>query len=327
MTDLNELQIFVHVARTRSFTAAAKRLELPKSTVSRCLNRLETRLGIQLVERTTRRVALTEEGRIYFDRCEHLLEEAEQADLEIGALQAKPRGTLRVGAPGIFARSVLGPALAEFLAMHRDLRVHLHLLEAGSREKPMDVIIRPGPLEDSGFLVKPLFKIRIALYASPSYLQGRSIPDSPAALREHNCIITSCAELSDGGDAAVWRLRRGLEMKEIRVESRVRVPDPAITRHLAVAGVGVALLSRAAAGRDVESGRLVHLLPDWEPDPVKLHALYASRLASSPKVRTFVQFLKERFSGDFWESAAPTLPGIARSRSAAAIAVARASLD
>jgi DNA-binding transcriptional LysR family regulator len=297
MTDLNELQIFVQVAQTQSFTTAAKRLGMPKSSVSRSLYRLEARLGIRLVARTTRRVALTEEGQIYLERCERVLEEAEQADIEIGALQAKPRGTLRVGAPGIFARSILGPALGEFLAQYPDVRIHLQQLDTYPRESALDVIIRPGPLQDSGLLVKPLFQVRIAVYASPTYLQNRTVPDSPAALREHSSIATNCGGFGDAGDATVWRLRRGSEIREVAVESRVAVPDPAITHQLAVAGAGVALISQSAVKRDVELGRLVRLLPDWEPDPVELYALYSARLSSSPKVRAFVQFLKECFSG------------------------------
>jgi DNA-binding transcriptional LysR family regulator len=322
MTDLNELQIFVQVANAQSFTTAAERLELPKSTVSRAIRSLETRLGVRLIERTTRRVALTEEGRIYFDRCERVLEEAEQAEIEIGALQAKPRGTLRVGTPGIFARYVLGPALGEFLAAYPEVRVHLQSLDAIVRERPLDVVVRPGPLEDSGFLVKPLLKIRIAVYASPSYLKSRGIPESPAAIREHSCIVTNCAGFADGNDAAIWRLRRGTEVKEVRVEPRVSVPDPAITQQLALTGVGVALLSQSAARRDVEQGRLMRLLPDWEPEPVELHALYASRLSSSPKVRAFVQFLKGRFTGDSFHDLARIFSGsvTAPSQSPATIA-------
>jgi DNA-binding transcriptional LysR family regulator len=297
-SDLNELQIFAQVAKTQSFTTAAERLALPKSSVSRSIHRLEARLGVRLIERTTRRVALTEEGQIYFDRCERVLEEAEQAEIEIGALQAKPRGTLRVGAPAIFARLVLGPALGEFLAMYPEMRVHLQSLDGLSRERPLDVVVRPGPLDDSGMLVKPLFQIRIAVYASPLYLKNRIAPDSPGALREHSCIVTNCAGFADANDAAVWSLRRGTEVREVRVQSRVSVPDPAISHQLALTGVGVALLSQSAARWDVEEGRLVRLLPDWEPEPVELHAVYASRLTSSPKVRAFVQFLKQQFSGD-----------------------------
>jgi DNA-binding transcriptional LysR family regulator len=314
MTDLNELQIFVQVAKAQSFTTAAKRLELPKSSVSRSLHRLEARLGVRLVDRTTRRVALTEEGRIYFERCERVLEEAEQAEIEIGALQAKPRGMLRVGAPGIFARLVLGPALAEFLALYPNVRVYVQSLEAISRERPLDVIVRPGPLEDSGLLVKPLFTIRTAVYASPLYLKGRGVPDSPPALREHSCVVTNCAGFADNHDAAIWRLRRGADVKEVRVESRVNVPDPAITQQLAVSGAGVAILSQAAVRRDVEQGRLIRILPDWEPEPVELHALYSARLSSSPKVRAFVQFLKDRFTGNTLHDIAQILAGNVDSR-------------
>jgi DNA-binding transcriptional LysR family regulator len=297
MKDLNELQVFVQVSNAQSFTLAASRLGLPKSSVSRAIVRLEARLGVRLVERTTRKVALTEAGEIYLDRCQRVLEEAEQADLLMGALQATPRGRLRVGAPVAFARSILGPILGEFLALYPELRLHVQLLggEAPAREKSLDVVIRPGPLEDSGLLVKPLMRIRLAAYASPRYLETRDIPDSPAALRQHSCITTSCGAFGEPADSAVWRLRRGSDLLEVRLDPRVSVSDPTINHQLALDGVGVALLSQSVARVDVEQGRLVRLLPDWEPDPVELHAVYPSRLHSSPKVRAFLQFLREHF--------------------------------
>jgi len=297
--DLNELQIFVQVSRTQSFTLAAKHLRLPKSSVSRSIKNLETRLGVRLIERTTRSVALTEAGELYLDRCRRMLEEAEQADLLIGVLQAKPRGRLRVGAPVAFARFVLGPVLGDFVALYPEVRLHMQLLTGGAsfRESGLDVVIRPGPLEDSGLLVKPLMKIRIGIYASPRYLEHNDAPDSPADLRQQSCILANCGGPGEPADSAVWRLRRGPDLQEVRVEPRVSVPDPTINHQLAVAGVGVALLSQSAARADVEQGRLVRLLPDWEPDAVELHAVYPSRLNSSPKVRAFLQFLRERFDG------------------------------
>jgi DNA-binding transcriptional LysR family regulator len=296
MTDLNELQFFAQVAKTHSFTMAAQRLGVPKSSVSRAVRRLESRLGVRLVERTTRSVALTEVGEVYLDRCQRVLEEAEQADLAVGALIAKPHGKLRIGAPAIFARSILGPILGEFLATYPEVRLHLYLLggEASLRERGLDLVIRPGPLEDSGLLAKPLLRIRLGVYASPHYLKHRAIPDSPAALRQQSCITMGCGTLGEPGDSAIWRLRRGSELKEVRMESRASVPDPAINLQLALAGVGVVLLAQSIARPDVEQGRLVRLLPDWEPDPVELHALYSSRLSSSPKVRVFLEFLQER---------------------------------
>jgi DNA-binding transcriptional LysR family regulator len=300
MTNLNELQFFVHVSQTQSFTGAAKRLGVPKSSVSRTIQRLERRLGVRLVERTTRRVALTEVGELYLDHCRRVMEEAEQADLAVGALQAKPRGTLRVGAPVAFARSIMGPSMGDFLAMYPELRMHLQLLngDESPRAGSFDVIVRAGPLEDSGLLVKPLMRIRLGAYASPAYLKRRKTPESPAALAQQSCITMTCGTFGEPGDFAMWRLRRGGELKEVRVDARVSVPDPTINHQLALAGTGVALLAQSVVRADVEEGRLVRLLPEWEPEPVELHALYPSQLNSSPKVRAFLQFLRERFGAE-----------------------------
>jgi DNA-binding transcriptional LysR family regulator len=128
MTDLNELPFFVQVANTTSLTVAAKRLGVPKSSVSRAIGRLEARLGVRLMARTTRSVTLTEAGEVYLDRCQRVLEEAEQADLAVGALLAKPRGRLRLAAPVPFVRSILAPILGEFLDAHPELRLQLQLL-------------------------------------------------------------------------------------------------------------------------------------------------------------------------------------------------------
>jgi DNA-binding transcriptional LysR family regulator len=301
VTNLNELQFFVQVSQTQSFTKAAKLLGVPKSTVSRAILRLENRLGVRLVERTTRKVALTEMGELYLNRCRRVMEEAEQADLAIGALQVMPRGLLRVGAPVAFARSILGPSMGDFLTMYPELRLRLELLNGGesSRDGALDVLIRAGALEDSGLLMKPLMRIRLGAYASPGYLKSHKLPECPADLRQLSCITTSCDTPGEPGDFTTWRLRRNAELEEVRVDARVSVPDPTINHQLAVQGAGVALLAQSIVQADIEQGRLMRVLADWEPDPVELHALYPSRLDSSPKVRAFLQFLRERFGGEF----------------------------
>jgi len=295
MTDLNELQFFAQVAKEQSFTMAAKRLDVPKSSVSRAVQSLENRLGLRLITRTTRRVALTEAGAIYLERCHRVLEEAELADDMMGALQAKPRGRLRIGAPAMFVRAILGRMLGEFMAHFPDLRVHLKLIggEESGRENDFDVVIRAGPLEDSGLLAKPLLEIRTAAYASPGYLADHEPPDSPDALRLHRCITVGCGPQGEQADSALWRLGCGTVRREVRVTAHASVPDPVVSRQLAIAGVGITLLSQPLARADVERGHLVRVLPDWEPDPVELHAVYPSPLHSSPKVRVFLQFLRE----------------------------------
>jgi len=328
-TDLNQLHFFVQVSKTHSFTQAARRLGVPKSSVSRAISSLEGRLGVRLLERTTRSVALTEAGELYLDHCRRVMEEAELADLAMGALQARPRGRLRVGAPIAFAQLMLAPVLGEFLLAYPELQLNLQLLNGKSipREGGLDVVISAGPLEDSGVLVKPLMKIRLGIYASPEYLkayrraQNRSLGktaslgkntgfekitdrrrtnpagsriESPADLREHRLITTSCASTGEPHDTTVWRLRRGTELREVRVESAIAVPDPGINHRLALNGAGVAVLGQTMVRDDVAAGRLVRVLPEWEPNPVELHALYPTRLNSSPKVRVFLEFLRDR---------------------------------
>lgn len=295
--DLNDLRLFVEVSQKHSFTEAGRQLGIPKSTVSRALRRLEERLGVRLVERTTRRVSLTEVGELYLNHCRRVMEEAEQADLAVGALLAEPRGLLRVGVTIPFARFIAGPILAEFLAKYPGVQVQMQMLDsdAGLREGALDLVIRGGSLGDSGLLVKPLLRVLPWAVASPVYLASYPEPGTPADLRRHRCITASWGMA--GGEAtptATWRLRRGNEVAVVQVEARVAVPDPEMNRQLALAGVGIALLSRSMVRGDIEEGRLVRVLPEWGPEPVQVHALYPTRLGSSPKVRAFLEFLRER---------------------------------
>lgn len=290
MTDLNELQIFVQVAQTHSFTLAAKRLGVPKSAASRGLARLEQRLGVRLLQRTTRRVTLTDGGEVYLQHCQRVLEEAEQADLAVSALQAAPRGWLRVGAPLTFARLFLGELMEPFLARYPELRVHILLrgTDITSPDDNLDVLIQAGPLEDSRLLVKRLGFGPRAIYAAPTYIEKQGMPDSPMCLRRHSCITTS-----ESGAGATWRLRCGAELEEIQLSPRISVADPSIHHQLVLAGVGIAILPQSMVAVHQTQGRLVRVLPAWEPEPVELYAVYPSRLNQTPKLRVFLQWLEE----------------------------------
>ena len=295
MIDLNELQYFVQVSQARSFTAAAAHFGVPKSSVSRAIAGLEQRLGVRLIERTTRSMALTEAGEIYLERCRRVIEEAELADLSIGAMQAVPRGRLRIGAPVAFARFMLGPRLAEFARRYPELRVQLQITagESTPQQANLDVLIRPGPLEDSSLLARPLATIPLGLYASPSYLKHCKLPKTPVDLSRLDALITACGPLGQPAEHTVWRLQRGNDTQEVRVEARLSVPDPTINHQLALDGAGVAILARHGAEKEVAKKRLVRVLPAWEPEPVELFALYPARLNSSPKVRALLEFLRD----------------------------------
>lgn len=293
MLDLNGMQVFAEVAKESSFTTAARTLGLPKSTVSRCIGDLEHRLGVRLLERTTRNVRLTDAGEIYLERCRRMLDEAEEADLIMNSLRAIPRGRLRIGAPIAFIRFSLGPQLPSFLATFPEINVSLQILggPGSSRDNNLDIAIRSGDLEDSDLIVKPLKSIRLGLYASPSYMKRQPRPQHPSDLKSLNCITTTCGALGNAADGTLWRLRRGQDMQDVRVESRVAVPDPFLNYDLALQGLGVAQLSQALAKDHLEKKQLTPVLPDWEPETVQLRALYSARLSTSPKLRAFLSFL------------------------------------
>ncbi|QEE28795.1 LysR family transcriptional regulator [Terriglobus albidus] len=294
MLDLNGMQIFAEVAKQASFTTAAKALGLPKSTVSRSLANLEDRLGVQLLERTTRNVRLTDAGEIYLERCRRMLDEAEDADLVMNSLRGTPRGRLRIGAPIAFIRFSLGPQLPSFLAKFPEMSVSLHILNGSgqSRENALDIAIRSGDLEDSELIVKPLKTIRLGIYASPFYLKKQARAHHPSDLRGMSCITTTCGALGSAADGTLWRLKRGAEVQDVRVESRIAVPDPFLNYELALHGLGLAQLSQALVKEHVEAKRLIRVLPEWEPDTVRLRALYSARLSASPKLRAFLSFLE-----------------------------------
>jgi len=295
-TNLNDLRCFAIVSQLRSFTGAAKRLRVPKSTVSRSIRRLEARLGVLLLQRTTRTVALTEPGQLYLDRCQRVMEEIEQADLAVGALLAAPHGKLRMGAPVAFIRTILGPMLGDFLARYPGIDLDLQFLRGDERldDGDFDLIIRPGRLQDSAFLFAPLIEIPLGIYASAGYLKNHTAPHAPFALRDHACVATSCNRHADAGLTTTWHLRRGSETADVRMHVRTAVPDPAMNYQLALEGVGVAMLANWMVRRDLEKRKLVRLLPEWDPEPVRLNAVYPTRLSSSPKVRAFLEFVRER---------------------------------
>ena len=297
MMDLNELQYFVHVCEKHSFTAAAKRLGVPKSTISRGLKRLEERLGVRLLQRTTRHVILTEEGNVYFRHCQRALKEAEQAELELSGLRDHPQGCLRLAATTMFVHTFLGPLLGEFLARYPALRlelsVHTGTLKVDLLEAKLDLLIQTGPIEDSRLFVKHLGNIRRALYCSPSYASTHGMPDMPGSLAAHACITSGWF-----GEVATWSLRHGRETEELTITgprvSMVSV-DPMVRRQLVVAGVGIAILPRYLAAPFEQERQLIQVLPDWEPRPGEMYALYPAPLSQSPKVRAFLNWLEPHF--------------------------------
>jgi DNA-binding transcriptional LysR family regulator len=285
--DLNQVATFYWVARGGSFTAGAKALAMPKSSVSRQVAALETRLGVRLLNRTTRKLALTEIGRLYFAHCERVMAEAEQAEQTVTAYTAEARGLLRVGVPVTFARSFLAPLLPGFCRMYPEVKLDLVL--RGGRLDPMeallDVAIHVGRLQDSSYTVRRIGSMGQALYASAAYASSHPLPATLQDLARHSIVAVG---RSPRGSR--WVLEGpGTPKQEVWTDPRMAVADPVIACQMVESGFGIALLPSFLT-RDRPS--LVPVLPEWKAPDVEFFALYAPRPLVAPKVRVFLDYLQ-----------------------------------
>jgi len=290
-TDLNDILIFTRVVQTGSFTAAARALGMPKSSVSRKVSDLEDRLGARLLQRTTRQLGLTDAGRLYFDHAARIVAEIEEADQAIGQMQATPRGLLRVTAPLSFG--ILGPIVATFLSRYPEAQIDMVCTDrrVDLVEERFDVAIRAGRLDDSTLVARKLGMIRRVLVAAPAYLRRHGRPRAPADLVEHACLSFGAGQTPD-----LWNLRAGDRAEEVRVSPRLSVNDLELLVEVARAGIGIALIAEFICGDDLRAGRLRRLLPDWCSTEEPVHVVYPTARHLSPKVAAFVDLLRERFA-------------------------------
>jgi DNA-binding transcriptional LysR family regulator len=289
--DLNELLVFAKVVQAGSFTAAARGLRMPKSTVSRKVSELEERVGSQLLQRTTRQLRLTDVGKAYYEHCARIVAEAEQAELAVTRMQSAPHGLLRVTAPLTF--SILGPIVAEFLRRYPEVQVEMVCTDRAVDlvDEGFDLAVRAGKLADSSLIARRLGSFERVVVASPGYLQARSSPKAPRDLEKHDCLLFGAAQ-----SATHWTLRSGSKSVEVPVSTRLAVNEPDMLRAMALAGAGIALLPNISCVEDVTAGRLLHLLPDWTSSETPVHAVYPSSRHHSPKVMAFVEVARERWT-------------------------------
>lgn len=288
--DLNELLVFAKVVQSGSFTAAGAALRMPKSTVSRKVSELESRVGAQLLQRTTRKLRLTEVGRAYFEHAARAVAEAEQAEQAVTLMQSAPQGLLRVTAP--VNLSALGPLAGEFLARYPEVR--LELLCTDRRvdlvAEGFDVAVRAGNLSDSTMMARRLGVLERVVVASPAYVKARGLPRKPADLEGHSCLV-----FNGGRESNVWALQSGGRSLQVTVSARLVVNDFELLHAAALAGTGVAMLAGHDCTADLASGRLQRVLPGWSSPGAPLHAVYPGGRHPSPKVSAFVDFLRERW--------------------------------
>lgn len=286
--DLNDLVVFTEVVQEGSFTAAGKKLSLPASAVSRRVARLEERLGFKLLNRTTRRIGLTDPGRIYFERTSKVVQDVRDAERALGALHEVPSGSLRVTAPPDDG-GLIWNLLSGFVRAHPQVDLELiHTLDyVDMVEQSIDVALRGGAPPDSTlFAAHKLIESRLVLVASPDYIAARGQPKAPEDLAEHDCIGM------DGWAPNAIRGLRGPDGKvRIKLRNRVRANRQETSRRAALDGFGIAPIVERTCERELRDGRLVEVLPGVFPDPANFWLVYPIGRPVSAAARSLVQHL------------------------------------
>ncbi|HSA88941.1 MAG TPA: LysR family transcriptional regulator [Burkholderiales bacterium] len=302
MDKLGAIQVFAQVVESGSFAKAADRLGLSTSATSRHVADLEAHLQTRLLNRTTRRVSLTESGRAFYERAVQLLADLEEAEQEAARAAVVPRGTIRLTTSVNFGVRHLGPAIAEFLARHAEVRFDVSLSDrvVDLVEEGFDLAVRIGPLGSENVVARKLGETRLVPCASPQYLAAHPAPKTPEDLAAHNCFTYEYVTPRN-----VWRFRdaSGAE-RAVRIAGTLHSNNGDLLAEAAARGAGIVFEPAFIVGPDVRAGRLVPLLQEFTAPPMPIYAVYPSRKHLSAKVRTFVEFLVVRFAdSQDWSSA------------------------
>lgn len=301
MDSLTDIAVFVQVVESGSFTKAAERLALSKAVISKYVNRLEERLGARLLNRTTRRLSLTEVGQTFYQGSLRGLNELYEAEAEVSRLQDAPRGTLRLSAPMSFGILHIAPALPDFMKRYPGLKVDMELNDRylDMINEGFDVAIR-GALElpDSSLVSRRLCTRKHVVVAAPCYIEQHGCPRKPEELAGHNVLSFSYQQ-----SALNWSFV-GPDQKtvSVKVSSRVQMNNSLALKEMLMAGMGIMRTPTFVVGQDIQEGRLFQLLPDYEAIEGAIYVVYPQRRHLSPKVRAFIDFMVERISETpYWD--------------------------
>lgn len=299
MDKLKNIRVFLAIARRGTFTAAAAELGMSKAMASKQIEQLERGLGVRLLNRSTRRVGLTEAGAVYRDRMREILDDLQETEDEISKLGSEPKGTLRLMAPVSFGSFHLARAISDFRNRYPQLDIDMTLADRAPDiiEEGFDLAIRIGAMEESSLVARRIAEVRVVLCASPEYLRKAGIPTHPSELEQHNCLT-----YTGGQTFREWTFTLDGSIQPVRVNGSLRanLGDP--IRVAAIQGMGLAQLPTYMVGLDIKEGRLQALLEQYEPPKRPIYAMYSHRRYLSAKVRTFVDFLAEcYYPAPYWE--------------------------
>jgi DNA-binding transcriptional LysR family regulator len=300
MGKFREIATFVEVVARGSLSAAARAEGIAPAMIGRRLDALEYRLGVKLLQRTTRRLALTDEGAAFLEDCQRILAELEEADAAVSERSAHAKGHLLVSAPAGFGRQHVAPLLPSFLAEHRDVTVNLNLNDRvlDGVGEGVDVAIRMASLGDSNLVGVKLADNARVVVASPGYLKRHGTPRTLGDLAQHNCLA-----ISSEGSQRGWSFRDNHKTVTLKVAGTMVCNDGEVLHDWALEGKGLAWRSMWEVGAQIEAGRLVTVLDDYAAPGNDIYAVFAQRRHLPLRIRAFVDFLRRAYAhSDYWRS-------------------------
>jgi len=290
LDDLKRMVIFSYVVESGSFSAAAKRLGIAKSAVSKHVSLLEKHSGARLLNRSTRSLSLTDIGKTYYQSCSQLIKIMEDTRNTTEALQEEPRGLLRISSPASFGIEHVAPLLKPFLQQYPDLNAELLLEDSviDITEQGIDVAIRVGWLPDSNLHARKLKDSPMLLCASPEYIKEHGKPKIPEDLTQHEWIIFSLLPTPNH-----YTFTKNKISKKVQVKGRIKTNNGHAVRNLICEGAGISALTNFVVGKDLENGNLIQLLPDYTIQNVGVYAVFHHKQQQQAKIRTFIDYLVE----------------------------------
>jgi DNA-binding transcriptional LysR family regulator len=291
MDRLDAMSVIVAVADTGSISAASRRLKSPIATISRKIAEFESRFKVQLFQRTSRRMTLTDAGRSYVEACKHIIEQVDDAEREVSGEYRIPKGEMAVTAPWGLGHTHLLPLAAEFLEAYPDISLRLMLTDTivNMVGESIDVALRVGSLPDSSMIATRIGSIRIVVCGSPGYLKARGRPKQLSELSKHDCIA-----IDDHAAPAVWKFEGGNRARVAPIRSRLCVNTSEAAVLAATTGAGLARVMSYKMADAMRAGKLAIVLEEFEPQPLPLHIVYAPRKPMPLKLRTFLNWMTPR---------------------------------
>lgn len=299
MHDLNLMAVYAHVVEGGSFTAAARRLGMSRSAVSKAVAKLEKSLGARLLNRSTRHLSMTEVGAAFAEHCSRILDEAAQAEQAVSSLHGQPRGMLKVAASVAFGTLHVAPALADFLGRYPELNIDMTIADRAIdlAEEGYDVVVRVARDLPPNLVARRLAPVRRKLCATPEYFEKHGIPLVPQDLMRHNCL-----DYTHSGEQGLWRFTGPEGEIAVPVSGRLHINDDEALSQAVLGGLGLALLPTFIIGKDLQAGRLRAALSEYIPVERHVYAIYLPTRHLPAKVRAFIDFLMERFGPDpYWD--------------------------